>query len=368
MKRVLYDFYGHRLGMGVKYRAVIQQVNCYNIDAIYMFNKEDKRADITKILTKRANELKKMNPQTRDERMIKEFLGCARVDRKHFIFVYYTGMSRERKEMTRVENWKILHREHLVHFHSHLNQMNSFDSLYQFNASDIPSTRDEDNIAFDVRYIINKWYNTYKDDEAIKTRLREENTSVVSQDYLINLSKGSVPMKTVVKSSPRPPRNTDIIELIQSMDVEKRVVDDDDDDPFEVKDDAMRRVNKEEYMRSLHQPIDDSIRFNFNRFIEVSRRAFISEKPRDAQHYNHDPIALFDALVIATNIEAMSHRIASTIPTNHLQVIENNNTTKIIDSMLTNENVRHSVHTYCEEYLYSLMTVEHAMRAVTNYK
>lgn len=338
-------------------------VFCCNEKTIHMMQSE--KTTRAAILQREA-ELKKAQrtPRQRDEILINEFLGYVKLDRKHVVFAYFTGKSRDRKELIRLENWRIVHRDHLVLFQSHLNDKHFTESLYKMTLSDIPSTSNEQNIAIDVRFIVNKWYNANDNDEMKALLLAHKNDYTVGQDYLINLTT----MKATTTTQKKKTKKNDVMELIQSVAIDHRDDDAaaaDDDDPYQVKDDAFRRVTKEEYIRLTQQPIDDSIHFDFMRFTEVSRRSFVSKKtPRPESHYVHDPIALFDAVVIATNIDGMARRSASMIPHKHHQVIENNDVTKVIDFMSQSAEPVADMHAICEEYLFALMAVDHATRSL----
>lgn len=336
-------------------------VFCCNEKTIHMMQSEkETRAAILR----REAELKKtqrtLTARQRDEILIHEFLGYVTLDRKHIVFAYYTGKTRERKELIRLENWRIVHRDHLPLFQSHLNDKHFTEALYKMTLSDIPSTHNEENVAIDVRFIVNRWYNAHDNDEMKALLLAHKNDYAIGQDYLINLTT----MKTTTQK--KKTKKNDVMELIQSVTPPvDLVVDEPDDDPYQVKDDAFRRVTKEEYIRLTQQPIDDSIHFDFMRFTEVSRRSYISKKtPRPESHYVHDPIALFDAVVIATNMDGMARRAASMIPHKHHQVIENNDVTKVIDFMSHNAEPIADMHAICEEYLFALMAVDHATRSL----
>jgi hypothetical protein len=206
----LYDFHGHKFGCQ-KYRPKIMSVFCLNEKTIHMMRgeKETKTA-----VLRRETELKKtqrsLTPRERDEILIHEFLGYVRLDRKHVVFAYFIGASRERKELIRLENWRIVHRDHLVMFQSHLNEKNFKESLYQMNYSDVPSTKNEENIAIDVRFIVNKWYNSHDTDEMKSLLAFHKNDFCIGQDYLINMTMKASTVSSNAKKKTQ--KKTDVME------------------------------------------------------------------------------------------------------------------------------------------------------------
>jgi hypothetical protein len=56
----------------------------------------------------------------------------------------------------------------------------------------------------------------------------------------------------------------------------------------------------------------------------------------------------------------MTLRAASMIPKHHLQVVENNEVTKVLDFIL--HKATGELHEISQEYLYALMAIDHATR------
>lgn len=133
------------------------------------------------------------------------------------------------------------------------------------------------------------------------------------------------------------------------------------DDPYEVMDERFKRVTKAEYQNSLKCPIHPSVSFNIDLYTKISSTAFLSKKTyHPITVYQHDPIHLVDACAIAFNIELEARRMSSQISRQHLQVIQNNDTTPLLNLLSEDQIVRRSVLKYEEEFVAALMAVQEA--------
>lgn len=146
-------------------------------------------------------------------------------------------------------------------------------------------------------------------------------------------------------------------------DEEEMVVEE--DDPYEVKDDAFCYVSKAEYDASCRVSLHGGIRFDFERFERISRRAYppsVGKGPRPPDYYQHEPVALFDAIAIATNLEAAARRAGSQIPYERLIIMENTDAARIVEQVANDGPMLAEVKASAEEFLFALMTVENATR------
>lgn len=135
------------------------------------------------------------------------------------------------------------------------------------------------------------------------------------------------------------------------------------DDPYCVTQPCFTYVSREEYNDSSRVSIDPGVTFDFARFQQVSRHAYINPRiPNPEQYYCHDPVVLFDAITLATNIEAVTRRAATQIPYQNLLLTENNDVARVIDSISRDERMRDAVKNAGMEYLFALMAVENATR------
>ena len=137
------------------------------------------------------------------------------------------------------------------------------------------------------------------------------------------------------------------------------------DDPYAVCDDHYRRVSNEEYKHSLVEPFDrDTVHIGVDEFVRVMRRLHEKPPPNVPIHEYHqiDPVLLVRAVAIACNIERMARLTASTVPYDELQMLENYDTTKVLNYIKENPQARQKVWDMTSELLFSLMVVDATSR------
>lgn len=347
---VLYDFHGHKFGCE-KYVPIILTVMCHNESIHVMTDKHATKSALSQRETQLKRSMKDVSLQERDEALIRDFVGCVKTDRGHVLFAYYVGpVTRSRDDLIRQSHWRIVHKDHLPFFHTHIAK--NVSQFYTLNRTDTPSTSDGKNLIIDVRYIVNKWYISHDNPETKAWLLANQYRYRNGDDYLIRKSLLTSTTQPIIKNN-----------VIKNESVMELIANEDEYDPYEVRDDAFRRISKEEYMSMKTCPIDNTIQFGFIPFTDVSRRSYISKKiVRPAAHYVHDPGVLFDAVTIATNLTAAAKRASVNIPQENLHVIINNDITPIIDDMINNHNTQKLIHNACDEILYALMAVDHATK------
>jgi hypothetical protein len=136
------------------------------------------------------------------------------------------------------------------------------------------------------------------------------------------------------------------------------------DDPYEAGgDDHFRYVSKEDYDLSNRVSLHPSVHFDFSLFEQISRRAYPSTKVvRPPDYYEHEPVALFDAVALATNLEGAARRASSQIAYERLVILENGDATRIIECLVGDAGMLGEVKGRAEEFLFALMAVENATR------
>jgi len=127
------------------------------------------------------------------------------------------------------------------------------------------------------------------------------------------------------------------------------------EDPYEVVGREFRTVTNKEYI----EPLDKGVTFTFPELQAILEQTTLDiNKP--LLSYEHDPIHLVKALMIATNIEHCARSAASTIPYKNLQILEGNDTTKIVDSIRDSKEQKQQVQETTEEFIYALKAVQAA--------
>jgi len=181
-----------------------------------------------------------------------------------------------------------------------------------------------------------------------------------SVEFLINESLAKKPVKSAKKrrkTSTSTETNPIVVEDCGKGDEEEE------DDPYEVKDESFRYVSKAEYDTSCRVSLHGSIHFDFQRFEQISRRASHTTRVgRPLDYYQHEPVAIFDAIAIATNLEAAARRAGSQIPYERLVIMENNDAARIIEQVGSDGSMLAEVKSSAEEFLFALMAVENATR------
>ncbi len=130
------------------------------------------------------------------------------------------------------------------------------------------------------------------------------------------------------------------------------------DDPYEVLDEQYRRVTHIEYTRSLVEAFDrDSIKLGVDEFVKVSQQSAL-HNANNQNDQEFDPLMLVRAVAIGCNIERWAHLTASCVPYGELQMLENYDTTRVLNFVQQNPQAKRKVEAMTSELLFSLMTVD----------
>jgi len=141
------------------------------------------------------------------------------------------------------------------------------------------------------------------------------------------------------------------------------------DDPYRVRTvERLTRVSHDEYNTSSRCALHPCYTFDLQRLEQVSRHAYWNPKVQaPQQYYTQDTAPLIDALVLTCGVgglEGVARRAATQIPYENLLVVENGDTTRIIESICGDPAMSQSVQRAAEQYLFALMAVENATQHV----
>lgn len=351
---VFYDFYEYRLypqrerSVKEKRNERLEEIVCPNFD-LTPIRKKPSENEIRSLIKEYEQTLGKMTPQERDEAMVFKFLGWAKTHSGHVIMIHYHGLTKERKELVKLCNWSPLHKKYLPLFHTRFSKDRSLSLPLRMTFSDLRAS-------VDVRFVVNKWFDSIN--ESQRTLLRE------NQHLLERVKLIKKPMS--IKESPillEARRVSDIIgSLLEKMDTkiqalpheEEEEEEESEDDPYEVKEEKYRTVSKDEYSKKTQ--LHKDMRFTLHDYTEASRRSFLSKVHIHPEEYHQfNPILLVDASAIALHMEGQVKRASAEIALQFLQVVENGDTTKILNFFVQNKRAREELKRYYEEYIYSLL-------------
>jgi hypothetical protein len=353
---VLYDFHAHKLGLPDKRRESLMVIRCGNPEVVSFHGL--KKSMIKEVLSKRLKEMGKegMEKGERDLAMVHEFTGWGLTSGGHWTYIYYRGPD---KHTTVPDHWRILHKDLLPYFHTRFGKSLT-PELTQMNALDFTFTEDgHNNLCMDARFIVNRWMKAKQNLPLLEMVKENIHLFAKGPDYLIKPIKREMKQEEV-EEKPRLKKRR----VKESVVLIKEELDDDLDDPFEVKDEALRYVTNDEFTKSSFKfSLDPSITFDFPRFQAISRTAFISTtNPKPPSFYEHDPVNLFDAVAIATNMESFARTTGAVISLGHQKIVENDNTSAVIDYFANNPRVTEEVKDKQQEYLFALLATENATR------
>lgn len=374
---VFYDFYEHRLytqkesarsesPRSEKHKERLVAVVCPNPD-ICPIRKKPSENEIRSLLKEYEQSLGKMEHLERDEMMVAKFLGWAQTHSGHFVMVQYHGFTRERKELVKLSNWSPLHKKYLVLFHSRFSKDRSLSLPLGMNYTDLEESGDgRGNLSLDTRFVVNKWFDSATD---LQKSLLMKHRGLFEKrpNYLIkqfgqnSLQKRIMSLNQVKADSQSVPfLITPILSKLTPL--KKEAVkwdesDEDEDDPYQIKEEKYRIVSKDEYSQKL--VIHKDMHFTLHDYTEASRASFLSKKhTHSLEYYTFDPIHLVDAACIGLHMEGQMKRACSQIPLKHLQVVQNNDMIPILNFFAHNKHAKEDLKRYYEEYIYALMCLE----------
>ena len=209
---------------------------------------------------------------------------------------------------------------------------------------------------------MNRWMKARQNSPLLEMVKENIHLFAKGPDYLIKLpARGSEEMikEEEEEKGPRSKKRR-----VKEPAVVIREEEEDEDDPYEVKDEELRYVTNDEFTKSSFKfSLDPSISFDFPRFQAISKTAFVSTtNPKPPSFYEHDPVNLFDAVAIATNMESFARTSGSVISLAHQKIVENDNTSAVIDYFAHNPRVTEEVKDKQQEYLFALLATENATR------
>ena len=209
MLSVLYDFHGHKFGArSAEETLMAWYIPNPTIPSMYGLAKQDIKAMISRreVSLRQQYEQGLLTHEMKDFMLVYEFLGWAQTRGGHFVYIYFVGRNgKSAQEFAKVENWEIVHKDHLSLFHTRLSNMKDPKKhYYAMNSLDIKETGDgRKHLSLDVRFIVNKWLNS-SENEKCKPLLRERlGLFRRGEDYLHTLHNyvGEVGCKTQGSSS-----------------------------------------------------------------------------------------------------------------------------------------------------------------------
>ena len=380
---VLYDFFGHKFGpaeesVTASSHQSLVEIYCGNSEKVFAFNKEalqlerERAASLAgtekkppseaklrrQIVERREAELDKqcrqglVSARDKDYTLLWEFVGWAQTSGGHFIYIYYVGPGQRHApiDMRRPENWRPVDKNHLALFHRRLGK--DVSRFYQYASTDVTTTADaRTQLELDMRYVLYKWLNSKRGDESLPLLRLTRHLFNREPNHLVLQQQQQQPEKKRVVKTLAPTWQPPV--FFEGI------------DPYEVKDEALHHVSASEYAALSEWPLPSTTRCEFSDFVDVSRRAVLNEQqPQPPSYYEHDPIALFDALCIACNPEMQARRTVSAVTGDHLQVVQNHNVTRVIDYLTTERSAVEAVQARGEEFVWAAMAVENATRLI----
>jgi hypothetical protein len=143
---------------------------------MYGLGKQDVKAMVARRETslKQQYEQGLLNHEQKDWQLVYEFTGWAQTNNGHFVYVYFVGKNgKSAQELAKVENWEIVHKDHLSLFHTRIG-IKDMKPLYKMGSLDVKETGDgRCHLSLDVRFVANKWFNS-TENERWKSLLKEK--------------------------------------------------------------------------------------------------------------------------------------------------------------------------------------------------
>lgn len=124
-------------------------------------------------------------------------------------------------------------------------------------------------------------------------------------------------------------------------------------DPYEVREESERRVTHKEYF----QPVNMNVSFSGEDYRNIVERSKMDGQ-QPSGFYEHDPMLVLRALIIACNIEKVAQSAGSTILIDNLMTVGDNDMTKIVEKIVSDENITEQVKDKQEEFIYALKATD----------
>jgi hypothetical protein len=348
------------------------------------------------VMTKREEELgltvKRglMTLQEKDYTLIHEMLGTGYTNGGHFVYCYYTGPERRSThDLGQVQHWVPVEKKLLPLFHKRLGR--DVSVCYGYASAQVTETRDgRQNLDIDMRYIAQRWQNSQQGSRCSDALRGQSHLFVAGQDY--NAVRHTQQQQHQQHASQKQDKKMDVdvpltlctvpppvTHAPHTMDVvhygtvhnELMLCDNADEsetdvyDRYAVTDDEYHHISDAEYDRLCAMPIPQDVQFSFRRFIDASRKsAFRTGQQPSAQYYDHDPIVVFDAAVLALNGELHSQGTLETVMQKHLRVIENDGVAQLLETMSHESATAQDIRARGDEYVWALMSIENVSRKV----
>lgn len=370
--QVLYDFFGHEHG-GHKHKHRLRGVLCRNTEIVALPGRSAQRK-ATVLNRERALRAEvragRLSAAAKDAQLVHEFVGSARCECGHYVYVYYCGPplsdGAAQREMALAANWRLVPPDHLALFHSRWARRATLRAQWPtLSATRVPEDA-RGNLGLDARFPVLRWLHT-KQAHALRPTLEAARDLFTSRsDYLIVSQRA---MRAQEQKKRQRSDETSVVDLINAVRADAASDEEEEAsssssslDPYEVprNNEALRRVSKEEYEQAQQAPIDASIRFDCDDFVGVSRAAYLGEGP--PLRFVHDPIRLISAVAIATNLEGVALRAGSRAAREQLQIVENNDRARVLDALAESGEARNAIHEAAQEFVFSLKAVDHATR------
>lgn len=300
-----------------------------------------------------------VTPQEKDYTLVHEFLGTAYTSCGHFIYCYYTGPAeRNAQDLGTVQNWRPVDKQHLALFHKRLGK--NVARYYAFQSADVTETADgRENLDIDMRFVVNKWLNSQQGEKLLPLLRENGHLFVRGEDYLARRHQQQQQTSQRPVAEKRSATQAALTDGEGPEFVEG-------EDPYEVRDAELCHISDADYDRVCEVPLDGALQFGFQHFIDVSRRSCARKEGHEAppQYYEHDPMQVITAALIALNLELHAQSSVALAMRQHLRVVVNDDMTAIIDYLTQDPIAVQDMLGRAEEYLWANEAVENATRSV----
>ncbi len=322
----------------------------------------------------------------KDTMMLHEFVGYVHTKSGYFIYVFYTGPSDKGKnniELTKQENWRIVHKSHLRYFHTRITKMTDY---YTHSKNDQGGTKDEKFPAYDPRYIAYRWMGTATAEPLIEVIKQNIGLLQNCDDFLVSDYKKkkeaasaaaakinqknqtiSISLVDDDNSAPvsEPKSKKQKIETTKEVDTSETALVVKKFDPIADREEQARRgfvitdepefcqIFMKEFPSVYRCPIPDDMTFTLDELIYLAKRV-----DQNTPEKEWDPYILAKALILAHNHEAHIKRCGSVITDRHLQILERDNISPILEFLTTNQDAINFVKESTSQYIYSLLATE----------
>ncbi len=328
----------------------------------------------------------------KDTLMLHEFVGYVVTKSGYFIYVFYTGPTDKGKnnvELTKHENWRIVHKSHLRYFHTRITKIADY---YTHTKNDQNGTKDEKFPAYDPRYIIYRWMGAATSEpliEIIKQNigLLQNRDDFLVSDYKKKKQLETINANTAKKNMQNSETTTTQLSLVDEEDdsssspvlpsrSKKPKIQSTDDgdrceviikkfDPISDREEQAKRgfaitndpefcqIFMKEFPSVYRCPIPENMTLTMDELIYLGKRV-----DQETPEKDWNPSILAKALIIAHNHESHIKRCGSIITDRHLQILERDNITPILDLLTTNQDAINFVKESTSQYIYSVLATE----------